>query len=61
MCSKEELLRQLLIKVSFMTDEDVQKMLEYAKRELDETAEKETSGKEKEKAQRNEPLGLFMF
>ena len=41
MCSKEELLRQLLIKVSFMTDEDVQKMLEYAKRELDETAEKE--------------------
>ena len=58
MCSKEELLRQLLIKVSFMTDEDVQKMLEYAKRELDETAEKETSGKKREGMN---PLGLFMF
>ena len=48
MCNKEELLRQLLIKVSFMTDEDVQKMLEYAKRELDETSEEETSGKKRE-------------
>ena len=48
MCNKEELLRQLLIKVLFMTDEDVQKMLEYAKRELDETSEEETSGKKRE-------------
>lgn len=48
MCSKEELLRRLLIKVSSMTDADVQKMLEYAKRELDETAEEETPRKKRE-------------
>lgn len=35
MCSREELLRQLIEEASVLTDEEVEEVLEYAKREFE--------------------------
>lgn len=35
MCSKEELLRQLMEEASVLTDEEVKEVLEYTKREFE--------------------------
>lgn len=35
MCNKEELLRQLIAEASVLTDEEVEEVLEYAKREFE--------------------------
>ena len=35
MCSKEDLLRQLMEEASVLTDEEVKEVLEYAKREFE--------------------------
>ena len=39
MCSKEELLRQLMEEASVLTDEEVEEVLEYARREFEEAVE----------------------
>lgn len=39
MCSKEELLRQLMEEASVLTDEEVGEVLEYARREFEEAVE----------------------
>ena len=39
MCSKEELLRQLIAEASVLTDEEVGEVLEYARREFEEAVE----------------------
>ncbi len=39
MCSREELLRQLIEEASVLTDEEVEEVLEYAKREFEATVE----------------------
>ena len=39
MCSREELLRQLIEEASVLTDEEVEEVLEYAKREFEATGE----------------------
>ena len=41
MCNKEELLRQLITEASILTDEEVEKVLEYARREFEEAVEEE--------------------
>lgn len=48
MCSREELLRQLIEEASVLTDEEVEEVLEYAKREFEaavEEGKKEKKGK----------------
>lgn len=35
MCNKEELFRQLIAETSVLTDEEVEEVLEYAKREFE--------------------------
>lgn len=45
MCSKEDLLRQLMEEASVLTDEEVEEVLEYARREFEEAVE----GGEREK------------
>lgn len=35
MCSKEDLLRQLMEEASVLTDEEVEEVLEYARREFE--------------------------
>lgn len=39
MCSKEELIKQLIMEASVLTDEEVTEVLEYAKREFETTVE----------------------
>ena len=39
MCSKEELLRQLMEEASVLTDEEVEEVLEYARREFEAAVE----------------------
>ena len=39
MCSREELLRQLIAEASVLTDEEVGEVLEYAKREFEAAVE----------------------
>ena len=39
MCSKEDLLRQLIEEASVLTDEEVEEVLEYAKREFEASVE----------------------
>ena len=39
MCNKEELLRQLIAEASVLTDEEVEEVLEYTKREFEEALE----------------------
>ena len=46
MCSREELLRQLIEEASVLTDEEVEEVLEYAKREFEAVVEE---GKKRKK------------
>lgn len=39
MCSREELIKQLIIEASVLTDEEVAEVLEYAKREFEAVVE----------------------
>ena len=39
MCSREELIKQLITEASVLTDEEVAAVLEYAKREFEEALE----------------------
>lgn len=45
MCSREELLRQLIEEASVLTNEEVEEVLEYAKREFEATVEEGKMGK----------------
>lgn len=45
MCSREELLRQLIAEASVLTDEEVEEVLEYAKREFEAAVEEGKKGK----------------
>ncbi|MCI6349076.1 MAG: hypothetical protein MR880_12440 [Negativibacillus massiliensis] len=45
MCSREELLRQLIEEASVLTDEEVEEVLEYAKREFEAAVEEKNEGK----------------
>lgn len=45
MCSREELLRQLIAEASVLTDEEVEEVLEYAKREFEAAVEERNEGK----------------
>ena len=45
MCSREELLRQLIEEASVLTDEEVEEGLEYAKREFEAAVEEGKKGK----------------
>ena len=47
MCSREELIKQLITEASVLTDEEVAEVLEYAKREFEATVE--TRNEEKKK------------
>ena len=45
MCSREELLRQLIEEASVLTDEEVEEVLEYAKKEFEAAVEEGKKGK----------------
>lgn len=45
MCSREELLRQLIEEASVLTDEEVEEVLEYAKRGFEAAVEEGKMGK----------------
>lgn len=45
MCSREELLRQLIEEASVLTDEEVEEVLEYAKQEFEAAVEEGKKGK----------------
>lgn len=45
MCSREELLRQLIAEASVLTDEEVEEVLEYAKKEFEAAVEEGKKGK----------------
>ena len=45
MCSREELLRQLIEEASVLTDEEVEEVLEYARREFEAAVEEGNEGK----------------
>lgn len=45
MCSREELLRQLIEEASVLTDEEVEEVLEYAKKEFEAAVEEGKMGK----------------
>ncbi len=49
MCSKEELIKQLITEASVLTDEEVAEVLEYAKREFEAVVE------DGEKTQKKDP------
>ncbi len=51
MCSREELLRQLIAEASVLTDEEVEEVLEYAKREFEAAAEEGNEGKKESPAE----------
>lgn len=51
MCSKEELLRQLIAEASVLTDEEVEEVLEYAKREFEAAVEEGKKGKKRSPAE----------
>lgn len=44
MCSREELLRQLIEEASVLTDEEVEEVLEYAKKEFEAAVEEGKKG-----------------
>lgn len=46
MCSKKELLRQLIAEASVLTDEEIEEVLEYARQEFEAAVEE---GKEEKK------------
>ena len=56
MCSREELLRQLIAEASVLTDEEVEEVLEYAKREFEAAAEEGNEGKKESPAERSAAL-----
>ena len=45
MCSREELLWQLIAEASVLTDEEVEEVLEYAKKEFEAAVEEGKKGK----------------
>lgn len=51
MCSREELLRQLIEEASVLTDEEVEEVLEYAKREFEAVVEEGKKGKKEDPAE----------
>ena len=51
MCSREELLRQLIEEASVLTDEEVEEVLEYAKREFEAVVEEGKKGKKADPAE----------
>ncbi len=57
MCSREELIKQLIIEASVLTDEEVAEVLEYAKREFEATVEEREE--EKPKAQQDNLLSFY--
>ena len=52
MCSKEEVLRQLMEEASVLTDEEVEEVLEYARREFEAAVEE---GKKEKKEKKGSP------
>lgn len=62
MCSREELLRQLIEEASVLTDEEVEEVLEYAKREFEAVVEEGKKGKKGSPADHSAGLiYLFLF
>lgn len=71
MCSREELLRQLIEEASVLTDEEVEEVLEYARREFEAAVEEGNEGKKEGPADHsagpsciiglNYPLGCILF
>lgn len=51
MCSREELLRQLIAEASVLTDEEVEEVLEYAKKEFEAAVEEGKKGKKERPAE----------
>lgn len=51
MCSKEELIKQLITEASVLTDEEVAEVLEYAKREFEATVEEREDAKKESPAE----------
>ena len=51
MCSREELIKQLIIEASVLTDEEVAEVLEYAKREFEATVEEREDAKKESPAE----------
>ena len=47
MCSREELIKQLITEASVLTDEEVAEVLEYAKREFEAVVEEWEDAKKK--------------
>lgn len=45
MCSKEELLRQLIAEASVLTDEEIEEVLEYARQEFEAAVKEGNEGK----------------
>ncbi len=51
MCSREELIKQLITEASVLTDEEVAEVLEYAKREFEAVVEEREDAKKKSPAE----------
>lgn len=51
MCSREELIKQLITEASVLTDEEVAEVLEYAKREFEAVVEEREDAKNKSPAE----------
>ena len=51
MCSREELIKQLITEASVLTDEEVAEVLEYAKREFEATVEEREDAKKESPAE----------
>lgn len=51
MCSREELIKQLITEASVLTDEEVAEVLEYAKREFEAVVEEGKKGKKRSPAE----------
>ena len=51
MCSREELIKQLITEASVLTDEEVAEVLEYAKREIEAVVEEREDAKKKSPAE----------
>lgn len=51
MCSKEELIKQLIMEASVLTDEEVTEVLEYAKREFEAVVEEREEEKKESPAE----------
>lgn len=60
MCSREELLRQLIAEASVLTDEEVEEVLEYAKREFEAAVEEGKKGKKLSPADYSAGLSFYI-